>query len=650
MATTADQVSKKYGHSTAYLNTDLKSQSITDNSSVVRVFGYSNRDSGWGGTAYNAGVGWTLKSPDFADKSGTKAFNTTGNVTWFDYTFTVKHESDGSCILNVDMHVNGTGTSTFGGPIDLSLDRILPTIPRTSSPSVSGAVDAGSKLTISTNRKSSSFTHTLTYKFGSASGTIATGVGASYAWTVPMSLLNQIPNATSGSGTITCTTYSGSTKIGSDTVGFTVRAGSSVVPTISSTSVSEVNSNVASKIGAFVQGESALKLTTSASGTYGSTIKSSTVTIAGYTVNSGGSTGTITQSGTLTLTATVRDSRGRTTSKTGTVSVLAYSPPRASSVKFRRATSSGTVSEDGTVVRVDATSTVSSLKVGSTEKNTTLWKLEYREVGGTWGTIGSWAGTVPTTTAGKWGGTVPATESRETRLTISDALNSVVIGGVISTQKVALALAKCAAGIGKVWEQGVLDVAGQIYQAGQKVIDNTMNPRHVTDSASGTNERAYFGTGPAGAIRTPGSTPGATGDGGTYIGMATTTDPNADAIWFTHDGSTKATIRKNGDFNIGGNRMQATHYPFAIASGSVTFTGLTSGVRYTKTITFPSGRFSVTPNITIGSNTTYPGNVSATYATPTATGMTIYVQRTDSVTDLTVTWTAIQASSASANG
>lgn len=645
MATTADQVSKKYGHSTAYLNTDLKSQDAATNSSVVRVFGYSNRDSGWGGTAYNAGVGWTLKSPDFADKSGTKAFNTTGNVTWFDYTFTVKHESDGSCVLNVDMHVNDTGTSTFGGPINLSLDRILPTIPRTSSPSVSGAVDAGSSMTVYTNRKSSSFTHTLTYKFGSASGTIATGVGASYGWTVPMSLLNQIPNATSGTGTITCTTYSGSTKIGSDTVGFTVRAGSGVVPSISSTSVSEVNSNVASKIGAFVQGESALKLTTTASGTYGSTIKSSTITVAGYTVNSGGSTGTITQSGTLTLTATVRDSRGRTTSKTGTVSVLAYAPPRASSVKFRRSTSSGTVSEDGTVVRVDATSTVSSLKVGSTEKNTATWKLEYREVGGTWGTIGTWAGSVPTTTAGKWGGTVPTTESRETRLTISDALNSVVIGGVISTQKVALALAKGAAGVGKVWEQGVLDVAGQIYQAGKKVIDESIVPRHVSESTSGTNRRAYFGSGPGGP-----SGPFVGDDGNTYIGMASVEDPIADAIWFTHNGSTKVTIRKNGDLNIGGNRLQGTHYPVALAQGSITFTGLTSGTRYYKTITFPSGRFTVTPNITLGANTTFPGNVSATYATPTATGMTIYVQRTDSVTDLTVTWIASQASSASANG
>lgn len=47
----------------------------------------------------------------------------------------------------------------------------------------SSSVNLGSAVTISTNRLTDSATHTLTYAFGSATGTIATNVGASVSWT-----------------------------------------------------------------------------------------------------------------------------------------------------------------------------------------------------------------------------------------------------------------------------------------------------------------------------------------------------------------------------------------------------------------------------------------------------------------------------------
>ena len=62
----------------------------------------------------------------------------------------------------------------------------------------SSSVNLGSAVTISTNRLTTSATHTLTYAFGNASGTIATNVGASVSWTPGLALAAQIPNATSG--------------------------------------------------------------------------------------------------------------------------------------------------------------------------------------------------------------------------------------------------------------------------------------------------------------------------------------------------------------------------------------------------------------------------------------------------------------------
>ena len=68
-----------------------------------------------------------------------------------------------------------------------------------SQPTVSSSsVNLGSAVTIYTNRQSTATTHTLLYSFGSASGTIASNVGASVSWTPPLSLASQIPSATSG--------------------------------------------------------------------------------------------------------------------------------------------------------------------------------------------------------------------------------------------------------------------------------------------------------------------------------------------------------------------------------------------------------------------------------------------------------------------
>lgn len=53
----------------------------------------------------------------------------------------------------------------------------LPTIPRATTPSI-GPVTIGGKATISLPRASTSFTHTLSYSFGSASGTLPPRRGA----------------------------------------------------------------------------------------------------------------------------------------------------------------------------------------------------------------------------------------------------------------------------------------------------------------------------------------------------------------------------------------------------------------------------------------------------------------------------------------
>lgn len=88
-----------------------------------------------------------------------------------------------------------------------------------SSPSTStSSLYMGNSLTIYTNRRSTASTHTISYTFGKSSGVIGSNVADSVAWTPPVSLAAQIPNATNGQCLIKCDTYYGGALTGSRSV------------------------------------------------------------------------------------------------------------------------------------------------------------------------------------------------------------------------------------------------------------------------------------------------------------------------------------------------------------------------------------------------------------------------------------------------
>lgn len=258
-----------------------------------------------------------------------------------------------------------------------------------SEPTTSASsVNMGSAVTITTNRSGSDKTHTLTYAFGSATGTIATGVGASTSWTPPYTLANQIPSATSGLCTITCETFSNGVSVGKRTCTLTLNVPASVKPTVTIESHSDANSTVAAKnIGAYVQGKSLLAVRASAVKAYGSAIQRYVMTLEGinYTVSSSAAAATMTATraftgtGTVTATISVTDARGRTGTATVSVTVLAYTSPSITKFTAERCNSSGSAAQvDGDRVRVTAKGSVSPLKVGDTNKNTITCRVWYK--------------------------------------------------------------------------------------------------------------------------------------------------------------------------------------------------------------------------------------------------------------------------------
>lgn len=95
--------------------------------------------------------------------------------------------------------------------------------------SVISATDAniGSASTIVVTRYDTSYTHTITYTFGELTGTIVSkGTSTTISWTLPQDFYSQIPNAKSAECTFTCSTYSGSTLLGTSSYTITATASS----------------------------------------------------------------------------------------------------------------------------------------------------------------------------------------------------------------------------------------------------------------------------------------------------------------------------------------------------------------------------------------------------------------------------------------
>ena len=267
-----------------------------------------------------------------------------------------------------------------------NVDGSIPKIPRATVPTLSAnSVNMGSAVTINLPKATSSFTHDIFYKYSSDSSytTLASGVtGTSKSWTPPISLASKIPKATSGTWNILVRTKSGDTRIGDKSINITLNVPSNVAPSISSVAVAEATAGIASQFSAFVQGRSKLKLTISAAGNQGSTIKSYSVKVDGKTYSGDSNvftTQVINGSGSIAVKATVTDSRGRTATKTVNVGVSAYSSPSVTTFKAVRCTSVGVESEEGTAVKILFNFSIAAMG----NKNTRSFKIQQLN-GNTW--------------------------------------------------------------------------------------------------------------------------------------------------------------------------------------------------------------------------------------------------------------------------
>lgn len=306
------------------------------------------------------------------------------------WTGNVAHNSDGSKSINVGVYLYQNSPASYlpkqytsGSPLSMG-SVALTTIPRASSVSLSASsVNVGNAITANVSRASSSFTHTVEFYINETYYQKYTNVGASQAFTIPTSWYSAMPSSTSCTAYCRITTYNGSEQIGSQvSKAFTVTIPSSVVPTVGTITLDPdniVTTDTTSR-NILVRGKNKLTVRVSgcSAGT-GSSIRSYTFSgpgISSTTTNTSATSGSvISQTGVLTYTVKVTDRRGRTATKTQTITSYAYSVPYFKSFTAIRTDSNGVAADNGTYIKCAYTLGYS----GVNATNNVTVKLSYKK-------------------------------------------------------------------------------------------------------------------------------------------------------------------------------------------------------------------------------------------------------------------------------
>lgn len=283
--------------------------------------------------------------------------------------------------------MNGTSTQGWvpynGAEAKASLSAVLPEIPGASKISMGATVQMGSRVTISLKNYYDTATNTLTYSFGTKSGTIDTGVKDSAQWDIPLSLASEIPDKPSGEGTVFCTTYNNGNVIGTSQFPFTA-----AVPDTEETrpkvnvTIQPVHDLPEAFSGLYLTKITKVRADFTASSDY-STIASYTMTVDGKTVSGNPAVSDVLATAVKKdVTLTVTDARGYSTTVKKQITAILYDTPTVVSyngenaVVCRRCDQYGNPQNTGTSVLIKAGRSYSQIFVDGVQRN--LCSLKYR--------------------------------------------------------------------------------------------------------------------------------------------------------------------------------------------------------------------------------------------------------------------------------
>lgn len=331
------------------------------------------------------------------------------------YTQTVNHNADGSKTVGFSAQiVTGTDQRNYGvvwvTSSASSSSQALTTIPRASKPTVSSStLTIGSTQVINTNRAADSFTHTIKVELGSYAVTM-TSVGASVQWIADTATMMPYMSKYQQTVTVTCTTYSGSTQIGTaQTTTFTLKVDTAVYkPVITFGNAVDTNETTAAleKTSQFIKGYSNLSVLVSVRSNntdYGDKVASLKVELGGASqsksinATSGEMTFTANAITVAQLKATATDNRGYSVTATKSIALINYSAITIESVKVARVNQNGDSTETGEYIKYTIKG---NAYLGSFGQQTNTIRVRTRSKLAKESSYGSWVTEQTVTTSG----------------------------------------------------------------------------------------------------------------------------------------------------------------------------------------------------------------------------------------------------------
>ena len=395
-------------------------------------------------------------------------------------TWTVNHNDDGTASVGISFSysngLNSSGTyttKTGSGSATVRLD----TIARGSSISLSrsSATIGSDSVTVNITRNSSAYKHKVKLILGDTTYLLAENVDTSYTFTPSMSYCNKITTATSGTATVKVETLTGTNGswIAETTKTLTLNVPSNVVPSVGISITANNQTN-----GVSVAGKTTFTVKpVNANGSYGSTITSYSIT--GGNLNSVSPNGAITDTlnaGDYTFVVKVTDSRGRTAEASKVETVHAYSSPTISARAFR-CNKDGTESSSGVYIAVNFSWEITNL--ANNNSNAKQYFIQYKTSSASsyttsvdWTNLSSYSGSMTKVLSQ----TFSTTSSYNIQLKVKDSFGTTTSTLSVSTISALLNIEKNGVGVGKIHENGALDVAGTIYMNGQPVMTSLERP------------------------------------------------------------------------------------------------------------------------------------------------------------------------------
>lgn len=274
---------------------------------------------------------------------------------------------------------------------------IVLTVPDATVPSVKeGKIVLGTQCTILCPRNSDNFTVKLELVLQNNNVELHTGNINSFDCTPKYRYAKYFKTQTSIDGTLKCTTYNGTAKVGEENciVKVSVPENDITRPqfTAADLKLSPISGLPKVFDGIYIRGKTGIQAEMSADSNCSEI--SSYILVVGSQSAEGNPASInllISEGNEVKVTAKVTDARGYSTTVTTSINVLPYQNPRVipcdgqSSVICERATENGGLSPNGTYLAINAGKRFSSVKLNGEEQNSCILRYHYKPNGGEYG-------------------------------------------------------------------------------------------------------------------------------------------------------------------------------------------------------------------------------------------------------------------------